>query len=179
MDKMLISVVSPVYRAENLLPKLVKRISEELEAITPHYEIILVEDSSPDGSWSVMQELAKQYPKLKVVKLARNFGQQYALAAGLSLAQGEWVATMDCDLQDQPEEIARLYAKAKEGFTAMKMNEYQITYLAYDLLNKKNNDLEAVKMVLETAIEQHPNSAIVHSRWADYYFYLNDIQNAI
>ncbi|MFY8034195.1 MAG: glycosyltransferase, partial [Flexibacteraceae bacterium] len=84
MDKMLISVVSPVYRAENLLPKLVKRISEELEAITPHYEIILVEDSSPDRSWEIMQDLAKQYPKLKVVKLARNFGQQYALAAGLS-----------------------------------------------------------------------------------------------
>ena len=114
MDKMLISVVSPVYRAENLLPKLVKRISEELEAITPHYEIILVEDSSPDRSWEIMQDLAKQYPKLKVVKLARNFGQQYALAAGLSLAQGEWVATMDCDLQDDPTELVKMYRFAME-----------------------------------------------------------------
>ena len=109
---MLISVVSPVYRAANLLPKLVQRISEELETITANYEIILVEDSSPDNSWQIMQDLAKQYPKLKVVKLARNFGQQYALAAGLSIAQGEWVATMDCDLQDDPTELVKMYQYA-------------------------------------------------------------------
>jgi dolichol-phosphate mannosyltransferase len=64
MIEMLISVVSPVYRAANLLPKLVQRISEELETITANYEIILVDDSSPDNSWAIMQDLAKQYRSL-------------------------------------------------------------------------------------------------------------------
>ena len=61
----------------------------------------------------------------------------------------------------------------------MKMNEYQITYLAYDLMNKKPLNIDAVKTILDVAIEQHPNSSIVYSRWGDYYLKLNDKQNAI
>ena len=73
---------------------------------------------------------------------------------------------------------ARKYNKAKEGFKQMNMNEYQITYLAYDLLNKKQADFEAVKTVLELAQQQHPNSSIVYSRWGDYYLKINDKTNA-
>ena len=74
---------------------------------------------------------------------------------------------------------ARKYNEAKEGFKEMNMNEYQITYLAYDLLNKKQTDFEAVKTVLELAQQQHPNSSIVYSRWGDYYQKINDKTNAI
>jgi CubicO group peptidase (beta-lactamase class C family) len=74
---------------------------------------------------------------------------------------------------------AKNYAAAKDGFRQMKMNEYQITYLAYDLINKKNWDSMAVKVVLELAEEQNPNSSIVFSRWGDFYIKLKDKQNAI
>jgi tetratricopeptide (TPR) repeat protein len=71
------------------------------------------------------------------------------------------------------------YDEAKKTFGAMKMNEYQITYLAYDLMNKKPLNIAAVKTILDLAIEQHPNSSIVYSRWGDYYIKLNDKPNAI
>ena len=71
------------------------------------------------------------------------------------------------------------YDQATEGFRQMKMNEYRITYLAYDLMNKKPMDKDAVKMILKLAVEQHPASAIVYSRWGDYYLKLNDQASAI
>lgn len=111
-----ISVVSPVYSAEKILPELVRRIKESVSKITEDFEIILVEDHGPDNSWGVIQELALTCPQVKGYKLSRNFGQHYAITAGLDHAKGEWVVVMDCDLQDQPEEIASLYSKAKEGF---------------------------------------------------------------
>jgi len=71
------------------------------------------------------------------------------------------------------------YEEAKNAFRQMKMNEYRITYLAYDLMNKKPMDATAVKTVLELAVEQNPKSSIVYSRWGDYYLKLNDQTNAI
>ncbi len=111
-----ISVVSPVYMAEAILPSLIQRLTDTLTTITSDYEIILVCDGSPDDSWGVMKRLVTECPNLVVVRLSRNFGQHYAMTAGLDLAAGEWTVVMDCDLQDQPEEIPRLLAKAKEGF---------------------------------------------------------------
>jgi dolichol-phosphate mannosyltransferase len=75
-----------------------------------------VEDASPDQSWKVIEQLANRNPKVKGLKLSRNFGQHYAITAGLDQAAGEWVVVMDCDLQDRPEEIPSLFAKAQEGF---------------------------------------------------------------
>lgn len=112
----LISVVSPVYKAEKIIPKLVNRTVQELEKITAHFEIILVEDCGPDDSWKVIQRCAKDDPRIKGIKLSRNFGQHYAITAGLDFASGEWIVVMDCDLQDRPEEIPALFSKAKEGF---------------------------------------------------------------
>jgi dolichol-phosphate mannosyltransferase len=113
----LISVVSPVYKAERILPALCERLATVLSAMTPEHEIILVCDGSPDRSWEVMQQLVHRYPKLTVVNLSRNFGQHYATTAGMDLARGEWTVVMDCDLQDPPEEIPRLLEKAqRDGF---------------------------------------------------------------
>ncbi|MFM7023658.1 MAG: glycosyltransferase family 2 protein [Flavobacteriales bacterium] len=114
---MLISVVSPVYRAENIIHELVSRIIKSVETITPHYEIILVEDGSPDKSWEEIEKAVKVYPQIKGIKLSRNFGQHHAISAGLSQCKGEWIVVMDCDLQDQPEEIIKLYNKAQEGYS--------------------------------------------------------------
>jgi dolichol-phosphate mannosyltransferase len=111
-----ISIVSPVYKAEKIIPLLVERIENAISKITDDYEIILVEDGGPDDSWSVIESIAKNNIKIKGIKLSRNFGQHPAIMAGLSQAEGEWIVVMDCDLQDQPEEIGKLYAKTLEGF---------------------------------------------------------------
>ena len=113
---MLFSIVSPVYRSESLVAALVERISASLETLTQDYEIVLVEDCGPDASWDRIIEQCRKNPKVVGIKLSRNFGQQYAIQAGLDAARGEWIVVMDCDLQDRPEEIPKLYQKALEGF---------------------------------------------------------------
>ncbi len=111
----LISVVTPVYLAEACLEELCRRLGAALSAITPDFEIIMVEDASPDGSWEVVQRVVAMEPRCKGIRLARNFGQHYAITAGLEHASGEWVVVMDCDLQDQPEEIGKLLQTARDG----------------------------------------------------------------
>ena len=112
----MISIVSPVYRAEKILPILVSEINLVMERIGEDYEIILVDDRSPDNSWEVTKVLSSQNPKIKSIRLSRNFGQHSAIFAGLTKAKGDWVVVMDCDMQDQPKEIAKLYKKALEGY---------------------------------------------------------------
>ncbi len=115
MSSVHISVVSPVYRAEKIVPLLVSEIKKHVTSITESFEIILVEDGSPDNSWEAIEKECKLDSHVKGIKLSRNFGQHYAITAGLDHAKGEWVVVMDCDLQDKPEEIVELYNKAKEG----------------------------------------------------------------
>lgn len=112
---MKLSIVSPVYRAEKIVHMLVERIVKSVTTITEDFEIILVNDASPDASWSVIEYECAQDKRVKGINLSRNFGQHYAITAGLSYAKGEWVIVMDCDLQDRPEEIPALYQKAQEG----------------------------------------------------------------
>lgn len=111
-----ISIVIPVYKAEDCLVELYSRLQTALETISTDFEIILVEDCGGDQSWSVIADLAKLDPRVRGIQFSRNFGQHYGITAGLDLCNGEWVVVMDCDLQDRPEEIPRLYAKAQEGF---------------------------------------------------------------
>ncbi|PIV93347.1 MAG: glycosyltransferase [Flavobacteriaceae bacterium CG17_big_fil_post_rev_8_21_14_2_50_33_15] len=116
MNKPHISIISPVYNAENIIEILVNRITENVEKISSDFEIILVEDDGPDNSWNVIENIAKINKKVIGIKLSRNFGQHYAITAGLDHAKGEWIIVMDCDLQDKPEEIKSLYDKAQEGY---------------------------------------------------------------
>jgi len=114
--KPLISIVSPVYRGEKMVAELVRRNVESVSTITDDYEIILVNDASPDNSWDEIRKQCAANPKVKGINLSRNFGQHYAITAGLRYAKGDWVVVMDCDLQDRPEEIPNLYKKAQEGW---------------------------------------------------------------
>src|SRR5687767_3259849 len=111
-----LSIVSPVFRGEKTVLPLVERIKESVREITENFEIILVEDHSPDKSWEKIKEAAGTDRRVIGIKLSRNFGQHYAITAGLDKATGEWVVVMDCDLQDLPEEIPNLYRKAQEGY---------------------------------------------------------------
>jgi len=111
-----ISVVTPVFRAEGCLHELHRRLVAALEPITRDFEIVMVEDCGGDRSWEIIRELAAADPRVKGLQFSRNFGQHYGITAGLDHCDGDWVVVMDCDLQDRPEEIPRLYAKAQEGY---------------------------------------------------------------
>jgi dolichol-phosphate mannosyltransferase len=112
-----ISIVSPVYGCGASLAKLTEGIGHAMQTLTCNtYEIILVNDASPDGAWNDIKRLSAANNRVKGINLARNFGQHAAIQAGLSRAQGEWVVVMDCDLQDRPDQIPALYAKALEGY---------------------------------------------------------------
>jgi dolichol-phosphate mannosyltransferase len=119
------SIISPVYKSEKILPFLIERIEKSMAYVSDDYEIILVEDCGPDNSWEVIEALAKNNPKIVGVKLSRNFGQHHAITCGLEMAKGEWIIVMDCDLQDQPEEIPKLFKKAQEGFDIVLAQRFQ------------------------------------------------------
>ncbi|MGY0560309.1 glycosyltransferase family 2 protein [Luteimonas sp. A277] len=108
--KPVLSVVSPVYGCRSCLEELVERVSATVDPIVGSYEIILVDDASPDGAWQRITELAHIRPYLRGLRLSRNFGQHAAISAGLVQAAGDVVIVMDCDLQDVPEEIPNLLA---------------------------------------------------------------------
>ena len=112
----LISVVIPVYKAEKMLDELYRRLRDALETVSPRFEIVLVEDCGGDRSWDVIERLAAADPRVVGLQFSRNFGQHYGITAGMDHCRGDWVVVMDCDLQDAPEEIPRLYAKALEGY---------------------------------------------------------------
>lgn len=112
----MISVVVPVYGSPESLHELIARLVVALEAISKSFEIVLIDDASPDNSWEIISELSEAEPRVLGIRLSRNFGQHPAIAAGLQQCRGEWVVVMDCDLQDRPEEIPNLYHKAMEGF---------------------------------------------------------------
>jgi len=112
----LLSVVTPVYKAEGCLEELYRRLVAALETITADFEIVMVEDCGGDRSWDIIRQLAASDPRVKGLQFSRNFGQHYGITAGLDVAEGDWVVVMDCDLQDRPEEIPALFAKAQEGY---------------------------------------------------------------
>jgi polyisoprenyl-phosphate glycosyltransferase len=111
-----ISVVIPVYGCSTALVELYLRLEKTLKETNRNYEIIMINDSSPDNAWETISDLCKRDKRICGINLSRNFGQHYAITAGLEYATGDWIVVMDCDLQDRPEEILKLYEKAKEGF---------------------------------------------------------------
>jgi dolichol-phosphate mannosyltransferase len=116
-DRPALSIVVPVYRCAGCLEALVERIGANLLAgSVESFEILLVDDGSPDGAWARILELARLHPVVVGLRLSRNFGQHYAIAAGIERARGKRIAVMDCDLQDPPEALPALLAKSDEGY---------------------------------------------------------------
>ncbi|BBE18229.1 glycosyltransferase [Aquipluma nitroreducens] len=111
------SLIIPVYNEEGLIEELVARSVKALESFTTNYEILFVNDGSVDSTLRKLIEARKQYPRIKIVDLSRNFGHQAAFTAGLEMALGNYVAMMDGDLQDPPELLAEMYRMINEdGF---------------------------------------------------------------
>jgi len=111
-----ISVVIPVYNGAKTIEPLAQRLAAILPSLAEAYEVILVEDSSPDNSWEVVERLARTYPWVRGIGLMRNFGQHNALLCGVHAARYEVIVTMDDDLQHPPEEIHHLLDKLAEGY---------------------------------------------------------------
>jgi glycosyltransferase involved in cell wall biosynthesis len=114
-----ISVVVPVYRSELILPELVRRLGEVLPALAENYELVLVNDCSPDGSWDVILRLTEEHSWIRAINLMRNYGQHNALLCGIREAQCGVIVTMDDDLQHPPEEIPKLLEVLAQGNDAV------------------------------------------------------------
>ncbi|OQY48103.1 MAG: hypothetical protein B6247_25625 [Candidatus Parabeggiatoa sp. nov. 2] len=131
-----ISIVIPIYGCAGCLHKLIERLEKSLSSLNTKYEVILVDDRSKDNAWHIIESIALENSAVKGIRLSRNFGQHFAITAGLEHADGEWVVVMDCDLQDKPEEIPKLYQKAKKGYDivyARRVFDY-MTYLEIEKL---------------------------------------------
>jgi glycosyltransferase involved in cell wall biosynthesis len=148
----LISVVIPVYKADDCLEELYRRLSTELLSITDDYEIIFVEDCGGDRSWAIVRELSQVDTRVKGFQFSRNYGQHFGITAGLDYCNADWVVVMDCDLQDQPEEIHKLYAKAQNGYEVvyarravrqdhlLKRWSSRLFYNVFDYLTEQKSD---------------------------------------
>jgi glycosyltransferase involved in cell wall biosynthesis len=111
-----ITVVAPIYNEENNINEFVRRVSTNLELISSDYKVILVDDGSRDSSWEAISKECGKSNNVVGLRLSKNFGHHFAITAGLNNCKSEWVVVMDTDLQDRPEVIPELFAKAKEGF---------------------------------------------------------------
>ena len=152
LNKNKLSIITPVYGCCKSINSLYERLNKSLSTITNDFEIIMVNDSSPDNAWEAIKELAKKDDRVKGINLSRNFGQHKAITAGLDYAKGDWIVVMDCDLQDQPEEIIKLYNKAQEGYeivfgrraerkdTFLKRLSSKLFYKVYDYFTESKID---------------------------------------
>ncbi len=155
-----ISIVSPVYNAQGIIEALVARLREEVSKIVQEFEIILVEDGSSDASWAKIEEACRQDSKVKGIKLSRNFGQHYAVTAGLAHASGSCTVILDCDLQDNPADIETLHRAFQSGydvvFTKRKQRRHgvlkscsSVIYnVVFRFLSDKQFDVNAGSMIL-------------------------------
>ena len=112
----MISVVIPCYRTSLSLMELYTQLVTTFDNMNTDFEVIFVNDCSPENDWEIISSLACRNGNVKGINLSRNFGQQIAIMAGLKKTCGEWVVVMDGDLQDSPEEIIKLFNKSREGY---------------------------------------------------------------
>jgi len=115
-ERVELSVVVPVYGCAGCLVALHERLTRSLAQLTDSYELVFVDDRSVDGGWEVLRGLARSDRRVRAFRLSRNFGQHAAITAGLGKTRGDWAVVMDCDLQEAPEDIPRLWAAAGEGY---------------------------------------------------------------
>lgn len=163
------SVVSPIYGAEKLLEQLVREIEDTVSCITNDYEIILVEDHSPDKSCEIIEKICSTNKNVKGIILSKNFGQQYALNAGLDAATGDWIVTLDCDLQDTPSLIKALYNKAQEG--------YDVVFASRQ--NRKDGDIKKVGSYLFNKLLGYLTDTEQDETIANFVLYKKEVKEAM
>ena len=169
INKCKFSIVSPIYKAEKIVPELVKRIVSNITKITNDYEIILVCDGSPDNSWLAIKNECALNKHVIGINLSRNFGQHYALSAGLKKASGEWVIVMDCDLQDRPEEFSTLYNEV--------INK-NLDYVVAKRVSRKDNFLKRMSSLVFNSIYEWLSGIHTDRSLANYGIYNHKVIKA-
>ena len=166
-----LSVVVPVYGCADCLVALHDRLSRSVVEVTGRYELVFVDDRSVDGGWEVLCSLARRDPHVRAFRLSRNFGQDAAITAGLAQARGEWAVVMDCDLQEAPEDIPRLWAAAREGFDIVRTTRRGWRHSAF----RRWASRVYRKLTLETDVRpDYSNLSLLSRRVIDAFLRLRD-----
>jgi len=170
-DAAVLSVVVPVYGCADCLVALHDRLSRSVVSVTDRYELIFVDDRSLDGGWEVLRSLARRDPHVRAFRLSRNFGQDAAITAGLAQARGEWAVVMDCDLQEAPEDIPRLWAASREGYDIVRTTRRGWRHSAFRRMTSRAYR----RLTLETDVRpDYSNLSLLSRRVIDAFLRLRD-----
>lgn len=162
-----VSIVVPVYRSESILPHLVEKVRESMAGSGWSFELILVNDVSPDASWEVIKRLAREYPYVRGICLSKNVGQHNATMAGLSQVRGEIVIVMDDDLQHPPEAIAKMVESIRSGFDVCYTRYANRQHVAWKKMGSWFNDRVATMLLNKPAGLYLSSFKAMHRRVAD------------
>ncbi|MEA2196536.1 MAG: polyisoprenyl-phosphate glycosyltransferase [Solirubrobacteraceae bacterium] len=166
-----LSVVVPVYGCADCLVALHERLSRSVVEVTERYELVFIDDRSVDGGWDVLCSLARRDPHVRAFRLSRNFGQDAAITAGLAQARGEWTVVMDCDLQEAPEDIPRLWTAAREGYDIVRTTRRGWRHSAFRRLTSRAYR----RLTLETDVRpDYSNLSLLSRRVVDAFLRLRD-----
>ena len=164
-----LSILIPVYGHNLELKYLFERLNNSLIELKLNYEVIFINDNSPDNSWDDIVQLSKIEKKVKGIKLSRNYGQHRAIAAGLKFVNGNWCIIMDCDLQDRPEEIINLYNKAISGYDIVMAKR----------LNRKDNILKKFSSKLFYIVFNFLTNQDLDNRFTSFGIFSKKVINAL
>jgi dolichol-phosphate mannosyltransferase len=160
-----------VYGCADCLVALHDRLSRSVVSVTDRYELIFVDDRSLDGGWEVLRSLARRDPHVRAFRLSRNFGQDAAITAGLAQARGEWAVVMDCDLQEAPEDIPRLWAASREGYDIVRTTRRGWRHSAFRRMTSRAYR----RLTLETDVRpDYSNLSLLSRRVIDAFLRLRD-----
>jgi polyisoprenyl-phosphate glycosyltransferase len=170
-DDIALSVVVPVYGCEGCLAALHGRLTRTMRDVTERYELVFVDDRSVDDGWTVLRRLAQEDPHVRAFRLSRNFGQDAAITAGLAQARGARAVVMDCDLQEAPEDIPRLWAAAGEGYDLVRTTRRQWRHARF----RRWTSRVYRSLTLETPVRpDFSNFSLLSRRVIDAFLRLND-----
>lgn len=144
-----LSIVVPVYRSAAILPQLVEQVHDEMlkEGLVDRFELLLVNDASPDNSWQVIRSLASTHPFIRGISLRRNFGQHNAIMAGLNHVRGDFVVLMDDDLQHPPHAIGDMVRALSEDYDVCYTNYLNRQHAGWKKLGSRFNDWVATRLL--------------------------------
>jgi polyisoprenyl-phosphate glycosyltransferase len=166
-----LSVVVPVYGCGECLVTLHERLTRTLADMVESYELVFVDDRSVDDGWAVLQRLARRDRHLRAFRLSRNFGQDAAITAGFAQARGEWVVVMDCDLEEAPEDIPRLWAAAQGGYDIVRTTRRGWRHSAF----RRWTSRAYRRLTLETDVRpDYSNLSLLSRRVVDAFLRLRD-----
>jgi glycosyltransferase involved in cell wall biosynthesis len=170
-DDVQLSVVVPVYGCGECLVPLHERLTRTLAGMAESYELVFVDDRSVDDGWAVLQRLARTDSHLRAFRLSRNFGQDAAITAGLAQARGDWVVVMDCDLEEAPEDIPRLWAAAQGGYDLVRTTRRGWRHSAF----RRWTSRIYRRLTLETDVRpDYSNLSLLSRRVVDAFLRLHD-----